>query len=172
MAGNGKYYTHIEPYLHEIPKHIRKGRKEEDIAKIYGVAYSTFKNYKKRHMDLVTALKAGKMTLLEDLEDTIYMKALGGKRIEKSKITYKYYKGKRIPDKEEVNIEIQQPDNTCMIASLKKLDKDWRDALNNNPQINLSTDNEKLQKIADTLETLGSNGIDTSQFDDNVGGDS
>ncbi len=70
----------------------------------------------------------------------MYMKALGGKKIDRIKTTYKFYKGKRIVDKEEVNTEITQPDNTCLIASLKRLSPEWRTALNNNVELKVQTD--------------------------------
>jgi len=137
MARRTKYHTHIEPYLEEIPKLIRQGRKEEDISKIYGVAYSTLREYKKKFPALLAALKEGRLTLLEDLEDTMYTKALKGSV--KTRLPFSYIRGKKTYYGNGYD-ELLPPDNTCLIASLKFLSPKWRDALNNNVEIKVKSD--------------------------------
>lgn len=58
MATN-KYKTNIEPNLEVISAMAKVGVTEEDIAKKFSVAYSTFQGYKQKHEALRDALKWG-----------------------------------------------------------------------------------------------------------------
>lgn len=58
MATN-KYKTNIAPNLEVISAMAKVGVREEDIAEKFKVAYSTFREYKKKHEGLRDALKWG-----------------------------------------------------------------------------------------------------------------
>ena len=47
----GKYDTHVGPRLEEIKAWAGDGMTEEEIAKNFGVAYSTFREYKNKYYD-------------------------------------------------------------------------------------------------------------------------
>ena len=88
MARTGrksKWESHVKPYLERIPKLKRQGYHDEQLAKHFGVAYSTFKEYINLYPDLKAALKKGKEELIEDLEDTLYRKALGKCTVKETK---------------------------------------------------------------------------------------
>lgn len=124
-----KYETHVLPNLDRVPKLKRQGYHDEQLAKHFGVAYSTFKEYIKLYPDLKAALKKGKEELIEDLEDTLYRKALGKCTVkEVKKYIEKDKTGKEKTKIEEIVKEIP-PDTGALIFSLKNLAPDkWKDA--------------------------------------------
>ncbi len=72
-----KYDTHVVPYLKRIPSWRKQGMTEEQVAKRLGVAYSTLSLYKNKHSEFSEALKKGREELIEELEDSLYRKAMG-----------------------------------------------------------------------------------------------
>lgn len=159
MAG-GKYHTHVEPKLLLVEAWARDGTIDEDIAKLLGVAYSTFREYAKRHLALSAALKRGKEVADVEVENALFKRALG----------YKYDEVTREADQvidpetgelvtamvetKRVTKEVQ-PDVTAQIFWLKNRRPDkWRDKQDiqhsgsmdvNNPMKGLST--EELRKL-------------------------
>lgn len=122
-----KWETHVEPNLDRIPKLRRQGYHEEQLAKLFGVAYSTFKDYKNKYPALSDALKRGKQELIEDLEDTLYRKALGLIKVTDTK---KYIKKTKNGEETRVEETIKEipPDTGALIFSLKNLSPDkWKD---------------------------------------------
>lgn len=125
-----KYVSHVEPYLDRIPKLRRQGLTEEQIAFKLGVGYTTFKDYKKLYPNLASALKTGRMELIEDLENTLYQKALGTIKVTKVKNTYSRNSrtGEMLLDKKEENIDQLSPDTGALVFALKNLDPGhWAD---------------------------------------------
>lgn len=72
-----KYDTHVKPYLDRIPKWRRNGMTEEQICRKLGVGVSTFNRYKDDFVELQEALKNSKAELIENLEDSLYRRAMG-----------------------------------------------------------------------------------------------
>lgn len=72
-----KYDTHVKPYLDRIPKWRRNGMTEAQIAKKLGIAMSSFSLYKLKHSEFSEALKNSKEELIENLEDSLYRRAMG-----------------------------------------------------------------------------------------------
>ena len=125
-----KWETHVQPNLDRIVKLKRQGLTDEQISKIFGVAYSTFSEYITLYPELKEVLKNGKEALIEDLEDTLYKKALGLCKIKKSKTTYvrDIRTGKMIIDKQEDSEDTVPPDTGALAFALKNLSKDkWKD---------------------------------------------
>jgi len=107
----------------------RDGLTEEQIAKNLGIAYSTFREYKKKYSALSAALKKGKEIIDYEVENALLKRALGysyeEKTIEKvwnnSKEKYEEVVTKRVR-KEVV------PDTTAQIFWLKnRRPNKWRD---------------------------------------------
>lgn len=126
MGRPSLYETHIVPYMQRIPKMKKQGLTDAQIAYKLGVCASVFKTYKKDNPILATALLSGRMELIEDLEETLYTKALGGKIITKTKTTMI---GK---DKDNCKVETWKeelaPDTASLIFSLKNLSPEhWQD---------------------------------------------
>jgi transcriptional regulator with XRE-family HTH domain len=72
-----KYDTHVKPYLNRIPKWRRNGMTEAQIAKKLGIAMSSFSLYKLKHSEFSEALKNSKEELIENLEDSLFRRAMG-----------------------------------------------------------------------------------------------
>lgn len=159
--------THIQPRLEEIPMLRKQGMTEKQVAKRFGVAYSTFQTYIKLNPELKEALKTGKEELILELEDTLYNMAMGNitkpTHIEEHKELDKRT-GKMIVVK-RIEKTAKTPNMTALIFALKNLDMDrWQDR--RNIDANVSASPEHLEAIASTLRELGSKGIDLTQFDD------
>jgi len=124
-----KYETNVLPDIDRVSKLARQGYHDYQIAKVLGVGTSTFKEYISKYPALRDALKKGKETLVEDLEDTLYRKALGKCTIkEVKKYIQKDKTGKETTRIEEIVKEIP-PDTGCLIFSLKNLAPDrWKDS--------------------------------------------
>ena len=58
-AARGKYESHVLPRLEFVKAAARMGNSEEEISKQLGVSYSTFREYKKKHPELQSALREG-----------------------------------------------------------------------------------------------------------------
>jgi hypothetical protein len=128
MGKRNKWISHIKPNLNRIPKLRRQGYTEEQIAKIIGVGWTTLKKYKKLEPSLLSALETGKEMLIEDLEETLYQKGLGGRKVTKIKNTYKTISGKKVIVKVEEQIDELSPDTGALIFALKNLAPDkWKD---------------------------------------------
>jgi hypothetical protein len=122
-----KWETHVLPFLDRIPKLRKQGFHEAQIAKHLGVGYATFMEYKNRYPDLTEALKKGKTELIEDLEDTLYRKALG---LIKTKDIKKYIKKTKNGEETRIEETIKEyaPDTGALVFSLKNLAPDkWKD---------------------------------------------
>ena len=72
-----KYDTHVKPYLDRIPKWRRNGMTEAQIAKKLGIAMSSFSLYKLKHSEFSEVLKNSKEELIENLEDSLFRRAMG-----------------------------------------------------------------------------------------------
>ena len=72
-----KYDTHVKPYLNRIPKWRRNGMTEAQIAKKLGIAMSSFSLYKLKHSEFSEVLKNSKEELIENLEDSLFRRAMG-----------------------------------------------------------------------------------------------
>jgi len=162
-----KWATNVENNLERIPKLKRQGLTDEQISKVLGVGYSTFRDYMNLYPSLQAALKSGKECLIEDLEDTLYKKALGFCKIKKTKTIYirDLRTGKNVIDRIEEQEDTVAPDTGAIVFALKNLVSErWQDRriVDNN-----ISNIEQLKAIAETLNAIGSKGIDTSQFEEN-----
>lgn len=146
MAGKGRpslYESLVKPELSRIPKLRRQGLTEEQVAKVLGVGITTFKEYKKLYPDLETALKKGKCQLIEDLEDTLYKKALGKCKVKTNKKFIEEVDGKKKVKIEETEQEIA-PDTGALVFALKNLAPDrWKEVRD----VNFSDLEEKLKSV-------------------------
>lgn len=144
MAGRPSLYDiHVKPELERIPKLRRQGLTEEQVAKVLGVGISTFKEYKNKYPDLAAALKKGKCQLVEDLEDTLYKKALGKCKVKSSKKFIEEVDGKKKVKIEETEQEIA-PDTGALVFALKNLAPDrWKEVRD----VNFSDLEDKLKSI-------------------------
>lgn len=129
MAGGrkSKYQTHVEPFLHRIPKWRRDGKTEEQICKKLGVGVSTWNRYKQDYRELREAIKSGKEELIENLEDSLYKRAMG----------YTYDETKTVASNDggiekrrmEKTTRHVPPDTGALAFALKNLAPEkWRDS--------------------------------------------
>ncbi|MCY9530566.1 transposase [Paenibacillus alvei] len=123
MAG-GKYQSHVEPKLLLIEAWARDGTIDEDIAKKLGIAYSTFREYIKKHSALSAALKRGKEVVDIEVENALIKRALGYRYDE---VTSELNDAGNMVETKRVTKEVQ-PDVTAQIFWLKnRKPEQWRD---------------------------------------------
>lgn len=73
-----RYEEAVKPHLERIRKWAEQGATEAQIARELGVAYSTFRDYKKRYPELSAAIKEKDMRpLVEELRSALVKRALG-----------------------------------------------------------------------------------------------
>lgn len=139
MGRPDKYKTHVKPYLKEI-KEMALYMTEKQIAQTLGVAYSSFRQYKNRHKELVEALKIGRQELVTDLR-SILIKRAKGFTYEEKKVTKKG----GIIVKEEIFTKASAPDVAAINLALKNYDADnW----SNDPQaMALKREELELKKL-------------------------
>ena len=137
MAKNKKtkYETHVEPRLIEVEGMARDGLIDEQIAKNLGIAYSTFKVYKNKHVAFSSALKKGKEVVDREVENALLKKAMGHIQVVKKAFKVKevlYEGGRRVSEKEKIVTADEEmyipPDTTAQIFWLKnRKPEEWRD---------------------------------------------
>ena len=123
MGRKNRYESHVLPYLDQIPKWFESMTEYEIAAKL-GVSTSSFEKYKTEHPELVAALKSGKEVLIEELKDSLKMRARG----------FHYKETKRIirnVDGVETKVieeyeKYSPPDTGAIHLLLKNLDDNWR----------------------------------------------
>ena len=155
-GGRSKYHTYVEPKLLLVEAWARDGYIDADIAKKLGVAYSTFREYVKKHPALSAALKRGKEVADVEVENALFKRAVGYQYDEVTREAVTDPKtGKTIMvETKRVTKEVQ-PDVTAQIFWLKNRRPDkWRDRQElshsgsmeiNNPLAGLTT--EELRKL-------------------------
>lgn len=128
MARKGRpnlYHKKVEPYLAEVPE-MALTMTEEQIAKTLGVAYSSFRGYKKQYQALNDALKKGRAELVKELRSTLIKRAKGFVYEESKKI-----KKDGVVVSEEIYTKTALPDVASLNLLLKNYDADnWA----NDPQ--------------------------------------
>lgn len=82
---SSKYETNVKDKLDLIECWARDGLTEEQISKNLGIAYSTFREYKKAYPALMAALKNGKEVIDYEVENALLKRALGYKYDEVTK---------------------------------------------------------------------------------------
>lgn len=139
MGRPDKYKTHVEPHLEEI-KELSTYMTEKQIAYALGVAYSSFRTYKKKYPALVASIKKGRQELITDLRSTLIKKAKGFTYEEK-----KVVKAGGMIVKEEIYTKASTPDVAAINLALKNYDPDnWA----NDPQaLKLKKEELELKKI-------------------------
>ena len=147
-----KYYTHIEPKLEIIKGWRREGYNEKQISELLGVAYSTFKQHKQDHMDLMTALSTSKEHLINELKQTVYQIALSNQK----KI---YIRNPRTGKMELERIEEYYTSTqfNAAVTALHKLEPlaGWKES----STVHVEIKEEELKQSVDTLiETIKNSG--------------
>jgi len=73
-----KYITNVKPKLNLIKALRRDGATEEMIFKQLDVGHSAWAEYKKKHPELMDALKESKAILIARIEDSLFNQAIKG----------------------------------------------------------------------------------------------
>lgn len=120
-----KYETHVRPRLKEIEE-MCNTMSEKQIAKVLGVAYSSWNKYKLDFPELSEHIKKGRIKLVTELRSALIKKAIGFSYTEQKVVK----KGESIIKTETVT-KIQPPDVAALNLALKNYDKEnW----SNDPQ--------------------------------------
>ena len=80
-----KWETNVKDKLILVEGWARNGLTEQQIAKNLGVAYSTFREYKKKYPALMAVLKKGKEVVDFEVEGALIKRALGYSYVEETK---------------------------------------------------------------------------------------
>lgn len=127
-----KYESHVKPHLSDIKKWAEQGATEKQIAENLGIAYSTFREHKKRHPALSAVLKEKDMgPLVEELRSALVRRALGYEYTEtKEYVRMDPDSGKPTKYKEVVT-KVALPDLTAIFGALNIYDDEYvRDRAN------------------------------------------
>ena len=139
MARPDKYKKNVEPHLNEIPE-LATYMTEQQIAETLKVSYSAFREYKKKHPELLQALKDGRAELVKDLRSILIKRAKG----------FQYEESKEIIEdgvviREEKYHKASLPDVASLNLLLKNYDSE---NLANDPQmIAIRREEIELQKL-------------------------
>lgn len=121
-----KYDTHVLPFLKRIPSWRKQGMTEEQVADKLDIAYSTLNLYKNKYSELSEALKKGKEELIEELEDSLYKKAMGYE-YEETETWLEEVDGVQKKRVKRIK-KLAHPDTGALAFALKNLAPDkWRD---------------------------------------------
>ncbi|WP_206460413.1 helix-turn-helix transcriptional regulator [Anaerovorax sp. IOR16] len=132
-----KYETQVEPKIDEISSWAREGMIDKDIASKLNIAYSTFREYVKKHSALSAALKTNKEQADAKVESSLFKKTQGynvpiKKTFKCKKTIFDKNTGRKVEEIEELKEgfdEVHVPaDTTSIIFWLKNRKPDiWKD---------------------------------------------
>lgn len=130
MARKSKYDTVIPPNIEQIKEWLSRGVPERDIAKNLGVAYSTWKNWKKDHEEFLAIFDHARRPRITELENTMFKLATGFSIEKKSSKVVKNADGSERIDK---SIEtVYYPPN---FNALRFLLTNWSENYSNDPAL-------------------------------------
>ena len=162
-----KYQEWLEPdKLLLLEAWARDGLTEPQIAKNMGVSHSSLRNWKKKHISILQALKKGKEVVDIEVENALLKRALGYSSVE---IVKELKDGELVVTK-EIHRKVD-PHLTAIIYWLKNRKRDtWHDNPTNIDKAKaeaaileikkkilesgLDADNEILDKLDDYLESI------------------
>ncbi len=149
----GKYEYWLTPEgLLKLEGWARDGLTDEQIAHNMGIAYSTLKNWKDKHMAILAALKKGKEVVDLQVENALLKRALG---YEYEEVKEKYELG----DLTERTVTKKQviPDTTAQIFWLKnRKPEKWRDKQEVEDNTALGKLDEILKGVKDNAHNIKS----------------
>lgn len=150
-------------YKNDFPKIVEKlrtekGLTEKEIAKSINVSVQTLEEYKKKYPKFLEAIKKGKEFSIREVENKLFERCMGSKRIEQKAFKCKdvtFDNGKRIEKEriEVVDIQIEDsPSDTAIIFYLCNMAPDkWR-----------SINKDKVQRDDNWTTKLQITGLDGS----------
>lgn len=149
----GKYEYWLTPEgLLKLEGWARDGLTDEQIAHNMGIAYSTLKNWKDKHMAILAALKKGKEVVDLQVENALLKRAL---EYEYEEVKEKYELG----DLTERTVTKKQviPDTTAQIFWLKnRKPEKWRDKQEVEDNTALGKLDEILKGVKDNAHNIKS----------------
>lgn len=127
-----KYEELVLPHFDRIRKWAEQGASERQMAKELGIAYSTFREYKKRYPAFSALLKEKDTgPLVEELRSALVKKALGFEYKEKKEYVRTDPDTGKPTKYIEITTKYSAPDTTALFGALNLYDKDYvRDKAN------------------------------------------
>jgi|SRR5690625_3321 len=113
---DNNYNRLIKPNLNKIIEWRRSGVTQRQISELLGVSHQTLINYQNNYPELQEALDEGRRALLEELEGTLFKKAMGGGKRTTTRVQTNELTGEVITTVTEGLIE---GDTTALIFALK-----------------------------------------------------
>lgn len=147
-----KWETHVKPYLDRIPKLKHQGLTDEQISFKLGVAVATFSKYKLQYKELKDVLSTSRMELIEDLEETLYQRALGLCKTTKTKSSTTYdSNGNEVGSYSETTEDQVAPSDRALIFALKNMKSDhWTDV----QQVIDNTRDNQTKEVVDAIKSF------------------
>jgi hypothetical protein len=120
--GGGRPTRYRAEFVEQAAKLCRLGATDKDLADFFGVTEKTINNWKEKHPKFLQSLKSGKVSADDEVEQSLYRRALGYSHVE----TKVFNHGGEIITKDV--IKHYPPDATSMIFWLKnRRPEAWRD---------------------------------------------
>jgi hypothetical protein len=115
-----KYDSHVKPFLDRIPSWRKDGLTEKQVAFKLGISEDSLYTYKNLYSEFSECLKKGKENLIEELETSLYKRAMGYEYEE-----IKQYIEKDVMGQQKTKIEKTTkhlaPSDTAIIFALTNL---------------------------------------------------
>lgn len=135
MAKTGRPSAYKDTFPIDAEKLCRLGATDEELAREFGVATSTFYEWKKLYPEFSEAIKRGKTVSDYQVADRLHQRAMGFEFDEAHPVKLKeikYENGKKVAEREYVETvmvhKVVPPDTTAAIFWLKnRRSGDWRD---------------------------------------------
>lgn len=138
MKKPNKYEKLVKPRLSEI-KEWYQTKTEKEIADLLGVSLTMLKDYKRRYTELADCFDAAQQRLIDDLRDSLKLKAKGFTYKETKKTTRIVGEVKTYVIEEYERYS--PPDVGAIHLLLKNIDPTWR----NDDQVTIDMKREKLE---------------------------
>ena len=110
------YNRLVKPYFDKIIEWRRSGVTQRQISELLGVSHQTLINYQNAYPELQEVLDQARKALLDELEGTLFKKAMGGGKRSTTRVQTNDQTGEVITTVTEGDIE---GDTTALIFALK-----------------------------------------------------
>lgn len=137
------YESNVKPYLDMIRTWAKLGATNKEIARALGIGASTFNDYKKKHPELIEALRAGAREVVLEVKASLLRQALGYKERETRVIK----RGEKIVSTEVYERYYPPNERACAMILRNYDDKFIEKGLD----VNIQNMNEELSKIGNIV---------------------
>jgi hypothetical protein len=121
------YQTKVKPYLEEISEYHKAGYSEKSIAKYLDVSYVSFLKYKNKYTEFADCLNSGREGLIEEIERSIYKRALGKYTSTKIEQFFDIVDGEEVLVRKKITTETLPPSESMLKYVAQNLSDKWKE---------------------------------------------